>query len=71
MLEEKFDDHRECMTMTSLVAALRRLLRCERGNSVIEYALLVALVAVFCLAAVTLIGTTTSNSLSSTSSSLG
>jgi pilus assembly protein Flp/PilA len=44
--------------------------RDERGASFVEYALLTALIAIVCLAAVTLIGTTTGESLSSTASQL-
>ena len=44
--------------------------RGERGASFVEYALLTALIAIVCLAAVTAIGTTTGESLSSTASQL-
>ena len=54
-----------------LRAALqRRHDRDERGASFVEYALLTALIAIVCLAAVTVIGTTTGESLSSTASRL-
>ena len=43
----------------------------ERGASLVEYALLVALIAVVCLAAVTALGTTASEKFSEVSSSLG
>ena len=55
----------------SVQTALRRVLATERGNSVIEYALLLALVAIVCLAAVKLIGGDTSDSLSRTASVIG
>ena len=42
-----------------------RFARNERGASMVEYALLVALIAVVCIGAVTLIGNGASNSLSS------
>ncbi|HET7489835.1 MAG TPA: hypothetical protein VFJ85_18045 [Acidimicrobiales bacterium] len=42
----------------------------ERGNSVIEYALLLALVAIFCIGAITLVGGSTHDNLSSTASTL-
>lgn len=42
----------------------------ERGASVVEYALLLTLVAVFCIGAVTLVGTQNAASLSSTASTL-
>jgi pilus assembly protein Flp/PilA len=54
-----------------LGAALERWTdRDERGASFVEYALLTALIAIVCLAAVTAIGTTTGESLSSTASQL-
>lgn len=43
----------------------------ERGASLVEYALLVALIAVVCLAAVTALGTTASEKFSEIDSSLG
>ena len=42
--------------------------RDERGASFVEYAMLLALISVVCLVAVTMIGGTTSESLSSTAS---
>ena len=42
----------------------------DRGASLIEYALLVALIAVVCVAAVTALGTTTSDSYSEITSLL-
>ena len=44
--------------------------RDERGASLVEYALLVALIAVVCIAAVTMLGTRTSTKFSSVGSSL-
>lgn len=44
--------------------------RDDRGASFVEYAMLLALIAIVCLAAVTMIGTTTTESLSSTASRL-
>ena len=43
----------------------------ERGASLVEYALLVALIALVCIAAVTLLGQTLDTQFSETSSSLG
>ena len=59
--------------MTAVWAVLgtaleRRSHRNERGASFVEYALLTALIAIVCLAAVTMIGSTTGESLSSTAS---
>ena len=45
--------------------------RGERGNAFVEYALLVALIAVVCIAAVNLFGQQTQSSFSSTGSALG
>jgi len=45
--------------------------RTEEGNSLVEYALLVALIALVCIAAVALLGTGTSHRFSATASSLG
>ena len=42
----------------------------ERGASLVEYALLVALIAVVCIAAVTILGKNASNKFSSTGDSL-
>jgi pilus assembly protein Flp/PilA len=42
----------------------------ERGASLVEYALLVALIAVVCIVAVTLLGKNASNKFSSVGSSL-
>jgi pilus assembly protein Flp/PilA len=43
----------------------------ERGASLVEYALLVALIAVVCIAAVTLLGGNASNKFGEVGSSLG
>jgi pilus assembly protein Flp/PilA len=42
----------------------------ERGASLVEYALLVALIAVVCIAAVTLLGGSASNKFKETGSSI-
>ena len=44
--------------------------RDERGASLVEYALLVALIAVICIGAVTLLGSKASDTLSSAGSSI-
>ncbi|MBV9848901.1 MAG: Flp family type IVb pilin [Armatimonadetes bacterium] len=56
--------------LTSLRSAIARLARDEDGATLVEYALLVALIAVVCIAAVTLIGTRVSGKLNSAASSL-
>ena len=43
----------------------------ERGASLVEYALLVALIAVVCIAAVTLLGQNASKKFSSVGASIG
>ena len=43
----------------------------ERGASLVEYALLVALIAVVCIAAVTLLGANASSKFSKVGSSIG
>ena len=43
----------------------------ERGASLVEYALLVALIAVVCIAAVTLLGKNSSNKFNKVGSSIG
>ena len=53
--------------------ALRLLLlrmRDQRGASLVEYALLVALIALACIAAMTFLGTQTSTNITDSSSSL-
>jgi pilus assembly protein Flp/PilA len=47
-----------------------RLARSERGASLVEYALLVALIAVVCIIAVTALGKNASTALSSAGSSI-
>ena len=56
--------------LASVRSAAARFLRDESGASLVEYALLIALIAVVCLAAVTLIGTNVSNKLNSAANSL-
>ena len=53
-----------------LLPAVHRL-RDERGASLVEYALMLALIAMVCIAAVTALGSTTSGSFSEATSMLG
>jgi len=53
-----------------LKAWLSAQARTERGASLVEYALLVALIAVVCIAAISFIGTSASNKFSQIGSSL-
>ena len=57
---------------TNLATYLRaRFADSERGASLVEYALLVALIAVVCIAAVTLLGQNASTKFSSVGASIG
>ncbi|MFP5377839.1 MAG: Flp family type IVb pilin [Acidimicrobiia bacterium] len=63
------------MTLISMVwsycqANIRTRIRNERGASLVEYALLLALIAVVCIAAITFIGRKAEESFSSTGSAL-
>lgn len=49
----------------------RRVSRTERGASMVEYALLLALIAVVCIAAVTLLGQEASSKFTDVSDSVG
>ena len=51
-------------------ANVRTRIKDERGASLVEYALLLALIAVVCIAAVTFIGNKADESFSSTGSAL-
>jgi pilus assembly protein Flp/PilA len=51
--------------------ALHALRREDRGASLVEYALLVALIAIVCISAVALLGTNASSTFDSTATSLG
>ena len=51
-------------------ASIRTRIKDERGASLVEYALLLALIAVVCIAAVTFIGNKADESFSSTGSAL-
>ena len=48
-----------------------RFANSERGASMVEYALLVALIAVVCIAAITFLGKSASKSFSKTGSAIG
>ncbi len=50
--------------MTELLAVSTKFIRDEEGASLVEYGLLLTLVAVVCIAAITLIGTSISTMLS-------
>ena len=44
---------------------------CEKGATMVEYALMVALIAVVCIVAITRLGRTTSNTFNSVTNSIG
>ena len=54
----------------ALLHFTRRSVRDERGASLVEYALLLALIVVVCVGAITIIGDSTNNTLSKTASIL-
>jgi pilus assembly protein Flp/PilA len=67
--------HRFCwqireMTVTKLLATFRKIVTREEGATMVEYGLMLALIAVICLAAVTSIGTGSSTMFNSVSASL-
>ena len=47
--------------MNSLVTSLRRFLRDEDGPTAVEYAVMLALIVVVCLAAITTLGSNANN----------
>ncbi len=53
-----------------IAAWMKAQAKTERGASLVEYALLVALIAVVCIAAVTLLGSTASEKFSEVSSAI-
>jgi pilus assembly protein Flp/PilA len=63
----------EMMTQWNTLAAYLRARfgDTERGASLVEYALLVALIAVVCIAAVTLLGSNAKSKFNSVGSSIG
>ena len=54
----------------TVLELIRRRFVDERGASLVEYALLLALIAVVCIAAVTLLGSQTGDSISRTADSV-
>jgi pilus assembly protein Flp/PilA len=56
--------------MRALLATVRRALSEDRGASVVEYALLVALIALVVVGALTMLGTSTSTKLDQAAQSL-
>lgn len=58
-------------TYTFLRTWLDARLQDDRGASLVEYALLVALIAIVCIAAITLLGSSASDKFSTVANSLG
>jgi pilus assembly protein Flp/PilA len=56
--------------MTKLLTAANKFTRDEEGATLAEYGLLLALIAVVCLAAITVLGTTISSMFSSVSTTI-
>ena len=59
------------MYLTSLNTKLRSLVRRDEGQDLLEYALLVALIALVCVGAITLAGTNVKNIFSKIAEALG
>ena len=57
--------------MTKLAAAARNFVRNEEGATAVEYALMVALIAVVIIAAVTTLGSNASTKFSTAGSAIG
>jgi len=57
--------------MASLMRKAQKLLKGEQGATMVEYGLMVALIAVVCIAAVTTLGTNISTKFDSTATSVG
>jgi Flp pilus assembly pilin Flp len=60
----------EIIQMSWLVRAARRLQRDEIGASLVEYALMLALITIVCIAGMTLLGTKINSFMSSLSSTV-
>jgi pilus assembly protein Flp/PilA len=56
--------------MTRFMAAVRRLLKGQEGSTMVEYSLMLALIAVVCLTAVTSVGTGSKTTFTRVSASL-
>ena len=58
------------MSWAYIQASIRSRISDERGASLVEYALLLALIAIICIGAITLIGSNANTKLSSAGSAL-
>ena len=61
---------RSLLTRSSLTLAAARFLRDDDGATLVEYVLLVALIAAVCLGAVTLLGTSANTKLNTAATAL-
>ncbi len=57
--------------MSQIVSSARKFMREEDGATMVEYGLMVALIAVVCIAAVTTLGTNLNTKFSSVATSVG
>ncbi len=57
--------------MKSLAQKVQRFLVCEDGPTAVEYAVMLALIVIVCLAAITAVGTNVNAVFNSTANSLG
>lgn len=57
--------------MALIHETLRRLVRDESGATMVEYGLMVALIAVVCIAAVTLLGTNSRDTFDAAANAIG
>jgi pilus assembly protein Flp/PilA len=62
---------KERSVLATIQHELRRLVRDEEGASLVEYVLLVALIAVVCIAAVTLLGQNASKKFGEVGTTIG
>jgi pilus assembly protein Flp/PilA len=56
--------------MTKIIAIAREFVRHEEGATMVEYALMVALIAIVCIGTVTLLGTSLSDKFAAITSAL-
>ncbi len=57
--------------MSKLIRGVKKFLHADQGATMVEYGLMVALIAVVCIAAVTTLGTNISAKFDSTATSVG
>ena len=57
--------------MKNLISRVQRLLACEDGPTAVEYAVMLALIVIVCLAAIRSVGTNTNATFTSVAGQLG